>query len=345
MNQRMELQEKANAARDKQVSQLAEEMASLKRNPSKLPSDTLKNPSHQSSSSSNSKNSHVNSITIEDSVENDTVEEFETGASLIPIQIGEFKTTKALVDYGASVSVIPGSVYDYFDFGPLQEVDTTLVLADFTRRRPRGKLVGVAVKVGDFYYPEDFLVLDYAPAEKEEEPRVILGRPSLATSNAQINYQDGTVCMTFGNHKLILSIFSNSYDYSFENKYSRSCATNGCLPRTCEDDTKKEKNVYFDRSKREREKEELNAVDVKSGARISSINNTKMVMEVVNEEKDGTYKKKPPKKEKVKKPPGFENEQRRLACFGPRWEALELPLCWRSKKNEVEECKHSIRPP
>ncbi|XP_076957339.1 uncharacterized protein LOC143632803 [Bidens hawaiensis] len=218
LNQRLELQEKANAARDKQVSHLAEEMASLKRNPSKLPSDTLKNPSHQSSSSSNSKNAHVSAITIEDSVENDTVEEFETGAPLISIQIGEFKTTKALVDYDASVSILPRSVYDRFDFGPLQEVDTTLVLVDFTRRRPRGKLVGVAVKVGDFYYPEDFLVLDYAPVEKEEEPRVILGRPFLATSNAQINCRDRTVCMTFGNRKLILSIFSNSYDYSFENK-------------------------------------------------------------------------------------------------------------------------------
>ncbi|XP_076950250.1 uncharacterized protein LOC143623168 [Bidens hawaiensis] len=246
MNQRMELQEKANAARDKQ------------------------NPSHQSSSSSNSKNAHVSSITIEDSVENDTVEEFETGAPLIPIQIGKVKTNKALVDYGASVSVLPGSVYDRFNSGPLQEVDTTLVLADFTRRRPQGKLVGVAVK----------------------------RRNSL--------------------HDL------------------RSCATNVCLSHVSENDAKKENSVVFDRSKREREKEELNAVDVKSG--VSSTNNTKMVMEVVvDEKKDGPNKNKPPKKEKVKKPPGFENEQRRLACFGPRWEALELPLCWRSKKNEVEQ--------
>ncbi|XP_076956353.1 uncharacterized protein LOC143631473 [Bidens hawaiensis] len=62
LNKRLELQEKANAVRDKQVSQLAEEMASLKRNPSKLPSDTLKNPSHQNNSSSSGKNTHINQV-------------------------------------------------------------------------------------------------------------------------------------------------------------------------------------------------------------------------------------------------------------------------------------------
>ncbi len=62
LNQRLELQEKANASRDKQVSQLAEEMASLKRNPTKLPSDTLKNPSHQNNSSSSGKNTHINQV-------------------------------------------------------------------------------------------------------------------------------------------------------------------------------------------------------------------------------------------------------------------------------------------
>ncbi|KAD3338082.1 hypothetical protein E3N88_33603 [Mikania micrantha] len=128
-------------------------------------------------------------------------EEQDVGAPLIPIQIGELKVSKALLDYGASVSILPGSLYDQYEFGPLQPVDTTVVLADMTRKRPRGMLIGVAVKIGEFYYPEDFLVLDYAPNVKQEQIIAILGRPFLATANAQINCRDSLVSMTSGNLK------------------------------------------------------------------------------------------------------------------------------------------------
>ncbi|KAD5961847.1 hypothetical protein E3N88_13320 [Mikania micrantha] len=126
-------------------------------------------------------------------------EESDQGAPIIPIHIGKVKTNKALLDYGASVSILPGSIYDQYDFGPLHPVDITVVLADSTCKRPRGMLVGVAVKIGEFCYPEDFLVLDYEQITKKEQPTVILGRLFLATANAQINCRDNTVSMTFGN--------------------------------------------------------------------------------------------------------------------------------------------------
>ncbi|KAD2171598.1 hypothetical protein E3N88_41700 [Mikania micrantha] len=125
-------------------------------------------------------------------------EEGDLGAPIIQIQIGEVKTNKALLDYGASVSILPGNIYDQYEFSPLHPVDITVVLADSTCRRPRGMLVGVAVKIREFCYPEDFLVLDYEPITKKEQPTVILGRPFLATANAQINCRDNTVSMTFG---------------------------------------------------------------------------------------------------------------------------------------------------
>lgn len=56
----MEIQKKANTARDKQMSQMAEELATLQKDPKKLPSDTLKNPNQQSSSLANGKSIHIN---------------------------------------------------------------------------------------------------------------------------------------------------------------------------------------------------------------------------------------------------------------------------------------------
>lgn len=77
--------------RDKKVSQLAKEVAKLKKNSGRLPSDTLKNPSHQSCSSSISKNAHISAITIKDNLENTGVEEFEIEAPLISIKIDELR--------------------------------------------------------------------------------------------------------------------------------------------------------------------------------------------------------------------------------------------------------------
>ncbi|KAI3799154.1 hypothetical protein L1987_34444 [Smallanthus sonchifolius] len=185
-----EVRDKSHAALERQVGQLAQEIAQFKQNEGKLPSDTTLNPKH-----------HVSAIDVahgNEEGEEREEEEIEFGEPLVLIQIGEFKTNLTLLDYGAGVSILPGSVYDQYNFDPLKEYNTTLVLANATCTRPRGKLVGVAVKIGEFYYPRDFLVIDYAPLAKEEEPRVILGRPFLATANAQINCRNGTVDMTFG---------------------------------------------------------------------------------------------------------------------------------------------------
>ncbi|KAD7477782.1 hypothetical protein E3N88_00918 [Mikania micrantha] len=120
----------------------------------------------------------------------------DPGTPLISIQIGDFTSERALLDLGASISILPGSLYDQFDFGPLQKADTTVVLADLTPKLPRGVLTDVIVKVEDFYYPVDFLVLDYVSGIQGRQPDVILGRPFLATAHAQINCVDGTVDMT-----------------------------------------------------------------------------------------------------------------------------------------------------
>jgi hypothetical protein len=82
-------------------------------------------------------------------------------APLIPIQVGELKIERALLDLGACVSILPGSLFDQYDFGPLHEINTTVVLADQTLTHPRGMVNDVLVKVEDFYYPVDFLVVDY----------------------------------------------------------------------------------------------------------------------------------------------------------------------------------------
>ncbi|KAM0002155.1 putative aspartic peptidase domain superfamily [Helianthus debilis subsp. tardiflorus] len=82
----------------------------------------------------------------------------DLGVPIISIQAAEFKMTRALLDLGASVSILPGSLYDQYDFGPLQASNTTMALADLTLELPHGIVMDVIVKVEDFYYPVGFLV-------------------------------------------------------------------------------------------------------------------------------------------------------------------------------------------
>ena len=74
---------------------------------------------------------------------------------------------------------------------------------------PKGEVEDVLIKVGEFIFPVDFVVLETAPVENPRgQIPVILGRPFLATSNAWINYRSGLMKLTFGNMTLDLNIFN-----------------------------------------------------------------------------------------------------------------------------------------
>ncbi|KAI3815454.1 hypothetical protein L1987_15122 [Smallanthus sonchifolius] len=133
----------------------------------------------------------------------------DPGTPLINIQVGNFQMSRALLDLGAGVSILPGGLYDQYEFGPLKRVETTVVLADLSHKLPRGIVRDVIVKVEEFYYPVDFLVLDYSSVDPSQQQNVILGRPFLNTAHAIIDCRYGTVDMTFGNRKMRLNVFTN----------------------------------------------------------------------------------------------------------------------------------------
>ncbi|KAL6316599.1 hypothetical protein AAG906_018854 [Vitis piasezkii] len=115
---------------------------------------------------------------------------------------------KALLDLGASVNLLPYSVYKQLGLGELKPTSITLSLADRSVKIPRGIIEDVLVQVDNFYYPVDFVVLDTNPIVKEANyVPIILGRPFLATSNAIINCRNGLMQLTFGNMTLELNIF------------------------------------------------------------------------------------------------------------------------------------------
>ena len=74
--------------------------------------------------------------------------------------VGNSKLGHALVDLGASVNLLSYSVYVELGLGELEPTNITLQLADRSVKIPRGIVKDVLVKVGKFYFPVDFVVLD-----------------------------------------------------------------------------------------------------------------------------------------------------------------------------------------
>ncbi|RVW43562.1 hypothetical protein CK203_107079 [Vitis vinifera] len=132
----------------------------------------------------------------------------DPGSPTISVMIGGKVVEKALLDLGASVNLLPYSVYKQLGLRELKPTAITLSLADISVKIPRGVIEDVLVQVDNFYYPVDFIVLDTDPTVNEANlVPIILGRPFLATSNAIINCKNGLMQLTFGNMTLNLNIF------------------------------------------------------------------------------------------------------------------------------------------
>ena len=132
----------------------------------------------------------------------------DPGCPTISCFIGEHKIERALLDLGASVNLLPYSVFQSLNLGELKPTSVTLLLADRSVKVPRGIIEDVLVQVDKFIYPVDFIVLDTQPVEACNSFPIILGRPFLATSNALINCRNGLMKLSFGNMTLEMNIFN-----------------------------------------------------------------------------------------------------------------------------------------
>ncbi|GJU61007.1 reverse transcriptase domain-containing protein [Tanacetum coccineum] len=97
---------------------------------------------------------------------------------LIPCDFPRMVECLALADLGASINLMPLSVWKKLSLPDLTSTRMTLELADRSITRPIGVTEDGFVKVGKFHFLADFVVVDY-----DAYPRVplILGRPFLKT--------------------------------------------------------------------------------------------------------------------------------------------------------------------
>ena len=130
----------------------------------------------------------------------------QPGNLTIPCEIGPMHFQKALCDSGASINLMPLSIFKKLNL-EAKTTSMTLQLADRTTKKPVGIVEDVLVKTKKFIFPVDFVILDFA---EDEEVPLILGMPFLYTSKALIDVHEGTLTLRIGEEKCVFDIYKAS---------------------------------------------------------------------------------------------------------------------------------------
>ncbi|GJX16752.1 reverse transcriptase domain-containing protein [Tanacetum coccineum] len=123
----------------------------------------------------------------------------DPGQFLIPCTFSELKC-KALADLGASINLMPFSVYTKLGLPALQSTRMTLELANCSLCVPKGIARDVLVPVGRLTFPADFVVVDF---ECNYRVPLIFGRPFLRTARVLIDVHGEELVIRDGMERIV----------------------------------------------------------------------------------------------------------------------------------------------
>ncbi|XP_042035170.1 uncharacterized protein LOC121781501 [Salvia splendens] len=120
----------------------------------------------------------------------------------LPISIREVLMEQAMCDLGASINVMPYSMYEKLGEEKLVETDMVIQLGNGSCIYPEGIQENEIVKVNKF----DFFVIKMTEPEVGEAIGILLGRPFLSTANTVIDVCHGTMNLEFNGERLTVDI-------------------------------------------------------------------------------------------------------------------------------------------
>ncbi|KAM2767000.1 hypothetical protein COP1_022850 [Malus domestica] len=121
----------------------------------------------------------------------------DPGSFTIPCVIGKTKFEHAMLDLGASINVMPYSIYASMNLGELKNDGVIIQLADRSNAYPKGVLEDVLVQVDNLIFPADFYVLEMEDSPNVTPLPILLGRTFMKTARTKIDVFKGTLTMEF----------------------------------------------------------------------------------------------------------------------------------------------------
>ncbi|XP_047160392.1 uncharacterized protein LOC124830661 [Vigna umbellata] len=187
----------------------------------------------------------------------------DPGSFTIPCTIRNHDIRKDLVDLGASINLMP--LFMLKKIGGLEVKPTKAIwqMADRSIKHPYGVVEDVVVKIDNFKFLVDFVVMEM---EKNVEISLILGRPFMKTTKVVIHVDDGVIMLKDQDEEVTFNVFeagqpiqvtktspkANDVVLSVTGLPDKAAKTvkrnhSCCFPRLKEDDgDKEEKLVHHD---------------------------------------------------------------------------------------------------
>ncbi|CAN6677835.1 unnamed protein product [Malus baccata var. baccata] len=139
----------------------------------------------------------------------------DPGSFTISCVIGNTRFKSAMLDLGASINVMPYSIYVSMDLGELKHDGVIIQLADRSNAYPKGVVEDVLVQVDQLVFPADFYVLEMDESDHAPSLPILLGRPFMKTTRTKIDVYSGTLSMEFDGEVVNFNL-SDSIKYPSE---------------------------------------------------------------------------------------------------------------------------------
>lgn len=130
--------------------------------------------------------------------------EIDLGRITLLVTMGNVYIGKSLIDLGSSINLIPLSVVKRLGNIEVKPTKMTLQLTDKSTTRPSGVAENVLVKVDNFLFPIDFVVIDM---EEDDDAPLILGRPFMKTARMMIDIDDGLMMVCVQDEEVYFNPF------------------------------------------------------------------------------------------------------------------------------------------
>ncbi|GJV75742.1 reverse transcriptase domain-containing protein [Tanacetum coccineum] len=122
------------------------------------------------------------------------LKELNLGSFTLPCTIRSLNFY-AMEDLGASVNLIPKSMFEHLKLARLKKINMLVEMDDMTKSTPIGIVENVLVKIDKFLFLSYFVVIDMLNTRNET---MILGRPFLATIHAEIDVFNKEISLGIG---------------------------------------------------------------------------------------------------------------------------------------------------
>ncbi|XP_050885362.1 uncharacterized protein LOC127090562 [Lathyrus oleraceus] len=134
------------------------------------------------------------------------IKQKDHGSVTVPCTIKDKTFKKVLIDSGASVSLMPLSIYQRISIGNVNDTRTNLKFRDHSIKNSYGIAEDVLVKIEEFSFLVDFVIIDIP---EDEETPILLGRPFMRTSRCNFDIDHNTLTLKVYDDEITLKVLEN----------------------------------------------------------------------------------------------------------------------------------------